>query len=75
MANDRVSFTEDEGERLNGITTEFCKDLAIAAARAMANYPEDIRVAVMYHLQDATSLFSPFTHDLIMDYLNNKVKE
>lgn len=58
-------MTEDEHIRLTEAGTEFCQEIALAAARVIAQFPSEMADDVMYYLQDQTSLFSPFTADRI----------
>ena len=62
---ERTTFTEDELDKLGPVTERFRIALATAAAVAMSEFHPDIRLGVMYHLQDATSLFQPGTFDMI----------
>ena len=59
-------MTEEEHIALVEAGNVFCQDLAKIAAKAISQFSEDIRGDVVYYLQDHTSLFSPYTADLII---------
>lgn len=65
----RDYFTEEEGQLLPKVTDAFCRDLAKAAAKQLRRFDPDVREAVLMCLQDATSLYSPYTADMIDERL------
>lgn len=70
----RDYFTDEEHIALGPLGDQFCMDLARAAAKVLAKFPPEVSEAVTYYLQDRTSLFSPFTSDLIDEYVKEERK-
>lgn len=63
-------MTEDEHRKLVRLGDQFCKDLAIAAGMAIGTFPPGkIRDEVKVYLQDHTSLYSPYTSDMIDEFI------
>ena len=63
-------MTDKTHEKLAGeVGDRFCRDIAMAAARALREIPKAEREEARYFLQDKTSLFSPYIADLTEVYL------
>lgn len=65
----RSYYIDDELDRVTEATDAFCRDLAKAAAKQLRKFPPEVRDAVLCNLQDATSLYSPYTADMIDNLL------
>lgn len=50
-------------------TDEFCRDLARITAKHLRKLPPEERKYGLVRLQDLTSLYSPYTNDLIIEHL------
>jgi hypothetical protein len=61
----RTSLTEDENQLLGKVVNQFCRDFAKITAEALSQFPEAVEEYVTDVLQDATSLYSPYTSDQI----------
>ncbi len=65
-------MTEAEYEKLVELGDKFLKDLATAAGEVIGKFPPgQIRHEVKVWLQDNTSLYSPYTADMIDKYVRN----
>lgn len=65
----RSYFTEQEHEQVSTEGTAFCRALAVLTAEVLHKFEPEIREYVRVCLQDHTSLYSPFTSDLILERL------
>jgi hypothetical protein len=61
----RSTMTSAEGELLARVTGEFCEKLARVTAETLVQFPADLEDYILMALQDATSLYSPYTADRI----------
>lgn len=62
-----VQITEEQDEALAGIGDELCQGLAKVVAVIMAKFPPELDDEIILRLQDATSLYSPYTYDLTQE--------
>lgn len=62
----RSYFTEQEHELVSTEGTAFCRALAALTAEVLNKFEPEVREYVKVCLQDQTSLYSPFTADLIL---------
>lgn len=65
----RDYFIDGELDRAIEAADTFCRDLAKAAAKQLRKFEPEVRDAVLCILQDATSLYSPYTADMIDNLL------
>lgn len=65
----RTVLTEDESIRFELSVNEFCEKLAKITAETLASFSPAIEEELVVRLQDHTSLYSPFTHDVMREEL------
>ena len=64
----------DVGDKMSKAGTSFCRKLAQITADELAEFPPEYREDVLVHLQDCTSLYSPFTADLNKQMNHRRIK-
>lgn len=64
----RTILTEDESLKFSKEKDQFLEKLARATAELIAQFPPAIEEEIVSRLSELTSLYSPFTFDLIRAY-------
>lgn len=65
----RRFYQSDEQERASKAGDQLARVLAFATAEILATFDEEIQEHVLEHLQECTSLYSPYTSNLRDAYM------